>query len=313
MLFATAADVARATPFPDLIAALSEAFAKGDAACSAPPRAHHTVAVSGEPERTLLLMPAWGEDGGVVVKLVNVVPGNSERGLPAVQGQVLVADARTGEWSAMLDGGELTTRRTAAASALAASHLAREDAAVMLMVGTGRLSTALIEAHAAVRPIRRVLVWGRTAGKANAVVNWARAHGFDAEATDLETGARQADVISCATLSTTALVQGAWLRPGAHLDLVGAFRPQMREVDAQAVARASVFVDTRVGALAEAGDLVQAAAEGAFDPEDVRADLHELCSGAHPGRGAADEITLFKSVGASLEDFAAARLVAARL
>lgn len=313
MHFASAAEVARATPFPELIAALAGAFASGDAACVAPPRAHHTVAVAGEPERTLLLMPAWGADGGVVVKLVNVVPGNSARGLPAVQGQVLVSDARTGAWSVMLDGGELTTRRTAAASALAARHLARADAAVMLMVGTGRLSTALIEAHATVRPIRRVLVWGRSAGKAGAVVDWARERGFAAEVSTLEAGARVADVISCATLSTAALIEGAWLRPGTHLDLVGAFRPQMREADGAAVRRAAVFVDTRLGALAEAGDLVQAQAEGAFDPADVRADLHELCAGLHPGRGSAAEITLFKSVGASLEDFAAARLVATRL
>jgi ornithine cyclodeaminase len=313
MRIVSAEVLAAATPYPALIDALAEAFAAGEAGCVAPPRAHHGVAVEGEPERTLLLMPAWDRSGVLVVKLVQVVPANATRGLPAVQGQGLVAEAETGAWAAMLDGGELTARRTAAASALAARRLAREDAATLMVVGAGRLSTALIEAHAAVRPIRTVLVWARRPERAEAVAAWARDRGFEARAVGLEEGARAADVISCATLSTEPLIRGAWLRPGVHLDLVGAFRPDMRETDAEAVGRAEVFVDTRPGALGEAGDLLQAGREGAFSPDRIRADLFDLCSGAHPGRTDPQAITLFKSVGASLEDFAAAKLVMARL
>jgi ornithine cyclodeaminase len=302
-----AAAVAAATPYPALIDALAEAFA-GRVPCTAPPRGHHAVARPGEADRTLLVMPSWGADGGVVVKLVNAVPGNLDRGLPSIMGQVLVSDPETGAWAALLDGAELTARRTAAASAQAARHLARADASTMAMLGTGRLSRALIEAMAAVRPIRRVRIWGRTATHAETVAGWAREAGFDARACERDEAVRGADIVSCATLSTDPLVAGAWLEPGMHLDLVGAFKPTMRESDGAAVARARVFVDTRPGALSEGGDLVQAAAEGAFAPGQEEADLAELCRGVHPGRRAEDEITLFKSVGASIEDYAAARL-----
>lgn len=312
MRVVSAAEVAEATPYPDLIAALRDAFA-GAAGVTAPPRAHHAVPCAGRAPRTLLTMPAWGADGGVCVKLAQVVPDNGARGLPSVMGVVLLADAGTGAWTHAMDGGEITVRRTAAASALAASFLARADAAQLFMVGAGRLAPALIAAHAAVRPIRRVRVWARRPEAAARVVDWALEQGFDAAPATLEDGAAEADVIACATLSTAPLIRGAWLRPGAHLDLVGAFRPDMRETDAAAVARAAVFVDTRAGAAAEAGDLIQAAAEGAFQPAGIRADLAELCAGARPGRRDAAEITLFKSVGASIEDWAAARLVAARL
>ncbi len=312
MRIVTAEEVAAATPWPALIDALAAAFAN-PALVTAPPRAHHTVKAQGDPDRTLLIMPAWDARGATVVKLVSVVPGNGARGLPAIQGQVLVSDPATGAWTALIDGGALTERRTAAASALAARHLARADARTLFLVGTGRLSRALIAAHASVRPIARVLVWGRTADKAEAVAAWARDQGFEAETAALEDGAREADVIACATLSAEPLIRGAWLRPGVHLDLVGAFRATMRETDAEAVARAAVFVDTMAGARGEAGDLLLAAQEGRFSLDAIRADLHALCAVAHPGRESADQITLFKSVGASLEDFVAARMVAEAL
>lgn len=302
-----AAAVAAATPYPALIDALADAFA-GRVACTAPPRGHHAVPRPGEASRTLLVMPAWGADGLTVVKLVNAVPGNAMRGLPSVMGQVLVSDAETGDWAACLDGATLTARRTAATSALAARYLAREDAATMAMLGTGALARPLIEAMATVRPLKAVRVWGRSADKAAAVAAWAAQRGLAAQACELEEAVRGADIISCATLSSEPLVRGAWLAPGIHLDLVGAFKPSMRETDAAAVAAATVFVDTRAGALVEGGDLVQAAAEGAFAAGEEAADLAALCAGLHPGRQGPAEVTLFKSVGASIEDFAAARL-----
>ncbi|HOV03505.1 MAG TPA: ornithine cyclodeaminase family protein, partial [Kaistiaceae bacterium] len=132
-------------------------------------------------------------------------------------------------------------------------------------------------------------------------------------ATDLEAAVRDADIVSCATLSKAPLVCGAWLKPGAHLDLVGAFRPDMRESDDAAVRRASLFVDTRAGALEEGGDLADPIARGVVSAADIRADLADLVAGRHPGRSAAEEVTLFKSVGTAIEDLAAARLVFSRL
>ena len=210
----------------------------------------------------------------------------------------------------MIEGGELTARRTAAASALAARFLARPDASRLLVVGTGRLSRNLALAHSAVRPFRRVEIWGRRPERAAEVAQELRRAGLDAHpAADLARAVREADVVSCATLSATPLVLGDWLRPGTHLDLVGGFTPTMREADDEAIRRASVFVDTRAGAMKEAGDIVVPLGNGTLAPEGIRADLYDLARGAHRGRVRPDEITLFKSVGAALEDLAAAILV----
>jgi ornithine cyclodeaminase len=213
----------------------------------------------------------------------------------------------TGELLAILDGGELTARRTAAASALASRYLSRKDSATLLIVGTGRLSLNLIEAHAAVRPVKRVMIWGRDAARADAVAQRAAGLGLSASAvTDLAAAVSEADIISCCTLSETALIEGAWLKPGTHVDLIGAFKPSMRESDDEVVRRATIFVDTRAGALSEAGDIIQPIRAGVITADNIVADLADLAGGIHRGRASAGEITLFKSVGASLEDLAAA-------
>lgn len=296
----------RALPFPALIDALAAMFA-GDVVM--PVRHHHDVAVPGEADATLLLMPAWQPGAYIGVKMVSVFPGNTRRALPAIFGSYLLSSGRTGELLAIIDGGELTARRTAAASALAARHLARPTSRHMLMAGTGRLSLNLIAAHASVLPLDEISVWGRDAAKAEALAKEARALGFAATAVaDLEAAAGSADLISCATLSESPLIRGDWLKPGAHLDLVGAFKPTMRESDDAAVSKASVFVDTRAGALAEGGDIVQPIAAGILTPEAIRAELSDLVRGGHAGRTSDGEITLFKSVGAALEDLAGAIL-----
>jgi ornithine cyclodeaminase len=229
--------------------------------------------------------------------------------LPSIYGSYLLSSATTGELLAILDGGELTARRTAATSALASRYLSRRESSTMLMVGTGRLSLNLIEAHAAVRPIERVIVWGRDPMKAEEVARRAAALGLEASTTqDLGAAAREADIISCATLSDTALVQGSWLKPGAHLDLIGAFKPTMRESDDEAIRRSTIFVDTLTGALSEAGDIIQPIQAGVITSQDIAADLLELATGLHRGRRDDQEITLFKSVGTSLEDLAGAIL-----
>ncbi|MEP3047401.1 MAG: ornithine cyclodeaminase family protein [Roseibium sp.] len=294
-------------PFPDLIDALADMFRSG---CVMPVRHHHDVEIPGEADATMLLMPAWVPGGYSGVKVVNVVPRNSERGLPAVAAQYLLSDARTGEMLALIDGGELTARRTAAASALAARYLARTDAHHLLIIGSGRVAQNLISAHMAVRPIETITIWGRSAEKAEALADSIHtAYPTNVEVTeDLDAALGQADIISAATLSTEPLVKGALLKPGAHVDLIGAFKPSMRESDDETVQTAALFVDTRDGCLSEGGDIVQPMKSGVITENDIRSDFYDLCRGRHPGRRTNEEITLFKSVGAALEDLAGATL-----
>lgn len=306
MLTLNAAEARAFLDLPSTIEALREMFRDG---CEAPLRHHHCIEGKNGPVGTMLLMPAWMPGRYLGVKLVNVFQGNGARDLPAVQGMYVLFSGETGVVLAMIEGNELTSRRTVAASALASSYLARPDAETLLVVGTGRLARLMAEAHAVVRPIRRVIVWGRESAKADAVVDELSGKGFDvAVATDLEDAAATADIISCVTLSREPLVKGQWLKPGTHLDLVGGFTPQMREVDDEAVERSSVFIDT-LGAIAEAGDIVIPLENGVLKEANIRADLAALARGHHAGRSSDDEITFFKSVGASQEDLAAAILV----
>jgi ornithine cyclodeaminase len=263
---------------------------------------------------TLLLMPAWtdfnaagtSKDGHIGVKIVTVSPDNNAIGKPAVMGLYLLLDGRTGEPQALIDGQRLTQWRTACASALAASYLARADAERLLVIGAGALSPFLAQAHAAVRPLKTIRVWNRTPANAEKVVADLVAKGLPAEtAHDLDAELAEADIVSSATISTMPLVTGARLKPGAHVDLVGGFTPDMREADDEAISRARVYVDTRAGATKEAGDIVQPLASGVLKPEAIVADLAELTRGEKNGRESAGEITLFKSVGAALEDLAA--------
>nr|WP_316651101.1 ornithine cyclodeaminase family protein [uncultured Gellertiella sp.] len=306
MLILNRDETCAALPWGALIRAVEAMFA---GTCVMPVRHHHEVAVPGERDATLLLMPAWVPGRYIGVKLVSVFPDNHSRGLPAIFGSYLLSSGATGEMLAVLDGGELTARRTAAASAVAARHLADENAETMLMVGTGRLSLNLMEAHASVRPLRHFHIWGRNRDNAEKTAAGARALGLNAIAcTDLERAARQADIISCATLSSEPLIFGEWLKPGAHLDLIGAFKPTMRECDDRAVLRARLFVDTRAGVLCEGGDIVQPLRAGLISENSIAGELAELARGTVKGRTGPDDITLFKSVGAALEDLAGAIL-----
>lgn len=306
MLVLSEEQTRKALPFGELIDAIERMFRSN---CVMPVRHHHEMEVPGETDAVMLLMPAWVPGDHIGVKILNLFPDNHLRALPTIIGSYLLSSGKTGEMLAIVEGGELTARRTAATSALAARYLAREGAETMLMVGTGRLSLNLMQAHAITRPLKRFLVWGRGLDKAEETASEARELGFNAVAVDdLEAAAREADIISCATLSSEPLIRGAWLKPGTHLDLVGAFKPSMRESDDEAVRRSSVFVDTRAGATKEGGDIVQPLASGVLAMNDIKADLAELAHGKHPGRTRPDEITLFKSVGAALEDLAGAIL-----
>jgi ornithine cyclodeaminase len=305
-----AAEIDAALDFPALIDALAEAFRGG---FHAPPRSHHTIERPGEAAATTLLMPAWTGFGGEAedflgAKIVNVFPGNGARGLPAVQGLYALQSGVTGAPLATLDGTRLTLWRTAAASALAARYLARPDAKRLLIVGAGALAPFLARAHASQRPIETIAVWNHRPEGARRLAAAFAAEGWRAEAVEhLQDAVEDADIVACATLSLTPLVAGAWLKAGQHLDLVGAFSMRMREADDAALQRARIFVDTD-GALSEGGDVALALQSGAITPGDVIGDLAALVRGAQ-GRAAPHEITLFKSVGASIEDLAAAMLV----
>lgn len=310
MRILSAAEVDAALDDLTLIDRLEAMFRAG---CETPLRHHHPL-----PDKAmLLLMPAWTPQH-VGIKLVTVFPDNTKRSLPSVFGQYVLLDGRTGQPQALLDGTALTKRRTACASGLAARYLAPAAANRMLMIGAGALAPHLIRVHAKVRPIREVAIWARRLEAAQVLARslaeslpsaLGRPIGIRAVA-DRKAAVAEADIVSCATLSSEPLVEGDWLHEGQHLDLVGAFTPQMRESDDKAVWRARIYVDTRTGALKEGGDIVQPLANGTIDEDDVIADLFDLTRGQQSGRlpGDTTGITLFKSVGTALEDLAAAEL-----
>jgi ornithine cyclodeaminase len=313
MRLVSAEEVDNALDDRALVEALREMFRGG---CEVPLRHHHNIPNPGAADGTLLLMPAWqvnGQSGQQIgIKLVTVFPDNGRVGLASILGQYLLLDGRTGQPQALLDGVQLTLRRTACASALAADYLARQDASRLVMVGAGALAPYLIRAHRAVRPIRSVTIWNHNSDKADALAAELKIDGVEiAASANLEAAVGTADIVSCATLSPDPLVMGAWLPAGCHLDLVGAFRPNMRECDDGAVTRARIYVDTREGAIVEGGDIAIPLANGTIKDTDVQGDLFDLTRGLVQGRSKDQEadITLFKSVGTALEDLAAAQLV----
>jgi alanine dehydrogenase len=281
----------------DYVEALRGGF-KGEV--TAPPRFVSTTI----PSTTFFAMPAWTADF-TGIKTITLKSDNAAQGLPTIQGTYQLFDNATGAAVALLDGTELTRLRTAAASALAADFLARKNSSTLLLIGAGALAPHFARAMQAVRPITRILIFNRTPAKAEAL---ARSLGAEV-VSDLAAACGEADIISCVTSGHAVVLQGAWVKPGTHLDLVGAYKPDMREADAAAVGMARVYVDTHEGAAHEAGDLHQALKEGRFAWNDIQGDLHELCRGAKLGRKTDAEVTLFKSVGTALEDLAAAAMV----
>ncbi len=299
-----------ALPFDRLIPALRAMFAAG---CEVPPRHVHRIeAPEGDGEAvTSLIMPAWLRGRAYGVKIVNVAPGNAARGLPGLHGSYVLHDARTGRPLALIDGDPLTARRTAAASALAASWLAVPQARHLLVVGAGQVARLLPEAYRTVRPIERVTVWARVRQRAEDLAQALSCQGFDARAAvDLQAAVGQADIISCATLATEPVVMGRWLHAGSHLDLIGSFTPTMREADDECLRGARLYIDTEE-ALAKSGDLLGPLSRGVISAADVAGTLTALSRGEARGRTTANERTVFKSVGTALEDLAAAMLVCA--
>ena len=299
--------IASHTDFLELVDELKKGFTEG--LVETPMRHHHDYSNPKESiDSTLLLMPSWEAGNDLGLKIVSVNPNNGKYNLPSIQGTYLYMDAHKGMIRAILDARALTAKRTAAASALAAHYLARRDASSMLMLGTGTLSVNLIKAHASVRPIKKVFVWGRNFKKAQLIAAQFEQHNF--EVTPIENYLEKlsnVDIISCATLSKEPLVFGKLLKEGQHLDLVGAYKKDMREADDETVLKSSIFLDTYQGGLKESGDIAIPLQKGILKQADIKADLFELCSGSGKGRESDKEITFFKSVGHASEDLIAAR------
>jgi ornithine cyclodeaminase len=299
--------VAAALPWDALLDAIEDTLIAVGA--HAPERTVHPVEVPGGSDASLLLKPGWVVGDTIAVKAVTFFPDNGALGMATVNAGVLLFDGTNGLFLGACDGNELTTRRTAAASAVAAKRLARSDAKRLLVVGTGALAPMTAQAHASVRAYESIAIWGRSAAKAEAVADSLVDAGLPATAVvDLDAAVGEADTITCVTGATTPLVKGGIVRPGTHIDLIGAFTPAMRETDDDVIRAADVWVDTRADGVL-AGDLAQPIESGLFSVDQIQGDLAELIAGTCPTRTDAEQITLFKSAGTALEDVAAARLV----
>lgn len=308
MQFFDQAAVAQALPYPALIAALARGLQEPIAS---PLRSHFEP--NGDAS-TVLIMPAWRPQQMMGVKLVSIWPGNSALGKSAVSGVYVLISCADGQAQAVLDGTELTLRRTAAAAALAATRLARKSSQTLAILGTGSLSAPLALAHASVMDFKRVLVWGRDAKKAEAVVRSLALQGLQAQASaDLQATLAQADVVAAASTATTPFIRADWVRPGTHLGLVGAFTPTMAEAEPALMPRAQLFADNREAVLQKGGELLQAIQQGLVPASAIEAELGELA--AQPERAwrqSEDAITVFKSVGFAALDLIAAEKVLAR-
>ncbi len=300
-------NVASSLQYGILIEALRKAFSSK---INAPERVQHTIKNKNGSDATLLLMPAWKIGEHIGIKIVSVFPENTIQDISAVHANYFLMNANDGKSIAVIDGTELTLRRTACASALAADYLVKKNADTLLMVGTGNLAPHLIKAHCVVRDYSRILIWGRNEEKAERLARSLDIKDKEIMAkNDLKEALNDADTISCATLSQKPLIMGDWIKPGQHLDLVGSFTPDMSEADSKAIAMSKIVVDTYEGALSESGELINALKEGSIKKKHILSDLRELVMGKKNIRNDTNDITLFKSVGTALEDLAAAQLV----
>ena len=300
----TAEEIAERLPYEALIAALKEAAAQS---IKAPPR----QVINMSDQSKLLLMPAFSYRQRMGMKAITVFEGNKDKGCETIQGLYCLFDSDNGTPLATFDGSEITARRTAAASALAASILARDDANKILICGSGKLVPYFVDAYCAIRPGASFYLWARNNKAARRqAAEISRSRSCSIEAADaLEGAVSTACIISAITSARSAFLKGSWLQQGAHVDLVGAHTTKMTEADAACFERARIFVDGREGAMEEAGDLIAAIKVGAIQESDIEADLFELSSGDANFKRGADDITLFKSVGHAFEDLVAATLV----
>ena len=256
-------------------------------------------------ENTLLLMPAW-TDQYCGVKIATAFPGNRKINKPTIHAVYTLFDAKTGEPLMQMDGKILTNKRTAAASALASQYLSKQKSENLLMVGNGALCPELIKAHANVRPIKNVKIWGRNIMHVKSVIaenNWGKLNVDISE--NINQASNWADIISCATSSIDPVVFGENIAAGTHVDLVGSYKPNMREADDDLIKKANIIIDNEA-AKKECGDIFIPLKNRIINEGSIVGILADLANGKISGRQSKDEITLFKSVGFALEDLAAA-------
>jgi ornithine cyclodeaminase/alanine dehydrogenase-like protein (mu-crystallin family) len=250
-----------------------------------------------QPPNTILVRTAWIAGMGLAVKSATIFPGNTS--MPSIQGLVSVFDKDNGSVTALIDAVSVTRWKTAGDSALGSSLLSRADSRQLLMVGAGTMAEPLIRAHISVRPsIDSIAIWNRSVSRAEALVQRLSDLGRPVRiATDLEAAVRAADVISVATMATEPIVPGAWLKPGAHLDLVGAYRLDMRETDDEAMRRGRLFVDYRGTTIEHIGEIAIPIAGGVITAQSVLGDLYDLVPGTVAGRTSPHDITIYKNGG----------------
>jgi ornithine cyclodeaminase/alanine dehydrogenase-like protein (mu-crystallin family) len=298
------AEVARLLPYTGLVDAL-------DAAHREPEALVRRVVYSPDGSDQLFMgLPAWVPGRAIGIKLVTSFPANTGTDLPTIQALYVLFDGTNGSPLALIDGTELTYRKTACDSALGSRYLSRTDARTLLMVGAGGLGEHLIAAHRAVRPsIERVLVWNRGRDRADALAQVVGGTAVD----DLDAAVAEADIISTATRAKEPLIKGALLRGGTHLDLVGSYLPDSREIDDDVVRRARLYVDSRLAPLEECGDLVIPLRAGLITEDDIVADLYQLARGERQGRTDAAQITAMENGGGGHLDLMTARFVWAQV
>lgn len=253
----------------------------------------------GPPDALLLNRAAYIAGIGYAVKVETVIPGNAGQGLPTVQGAVILHDPHDGSVRAVIDSQLVTTYKTAADSVLAAQLLARPESEQLLIVGAGPVAASLARAYTALFPrLNRVSVWARRPVQAHALLDSLTDVSADLSvASDLRSAAQAADIIASATSAREPILFGEWIQPGTHIDLVGAFTPDMREADDALMTKAHVYVDLRATTIDVIGELTQPIAAGAISRDDVRGDLYDLIASAQPARTAETDVTLFKNGG----------------
>lgn len=307
LLYLSAADVRRALPMPDAIAAMRDAFGQlSGGQVTLPPRQH--IEAPAEHGVALVMTCHSAAQKLFVLKFLTVFSRNRQRGLPLIQALVTLADGVTGERLAVMDGGSLTAIRTGAASGLATDLLARPDAVAVAMFGAGVQARSQLEAVCAVRPIRKVCVYDADPAAADRfAAEMTRQHGVPVErASSPAEALASADVICTATTSTSPVFADSELKPGVHINAVGSYRPEVVEIPAATVCRARVVVDHRASALEEAGDLLTPLRQGLIQESHFGTELGDIVLGRSPGRGSAEDVTLFKSVGVAIQDLCAA-------
>ena len=297
--------VRKALPYPQLIDALAHGL---QLPIEAPPRSFFTP---NDDASCVLIMPAWKTKEVFGVKLVSVWPSNKDIGSPTVSAVYVLLSCENGMPLAVIDGTELTLRRTAAAAALAASLLARKNSQTLAMLGTGALSVPLVQAHASVMHFKNILIWGRQKNKALSVVAELKNLGIESTySEDLSATLNKADVVAAATTATEPFIISKWLKPGTHLGLIGAFTPQMAEAEPALMSKVQIFADNRSAVLEKGGEILQAIDQGIISPSSIEGELSELASApTRSWRNNDQAITVFKSVGfASLDLIAAERV-----